>query len=84
MEFRKNNETSGLDGLRRAGVNTLESDKEIREVVDAIKKYGERDPLQIHAVNMDGFDLKVFFEKATKKNLNFFITKDLIALIEKI
>ena len=84
MEFRKTHETAGLDGLQRAGVSTLKNDKEIREVVDTIKKYGETDPLQRPALKMDGIDLKVFFEEATKKKLNFFSSKDLIAFIEKV
>jgi len=84
MEFRKANETAGLDGLQRAGVGTLKNDKEIREVVDTIMKYGETDPLQRPALEMDGIDLKVFFEEAAKKKLNFFHSKNLRIFIEKI
>ena len=84
MEFRKTNETAGLDGLQRSGVGTLKDDKEIREVVDTILKYGETDPLQRPALEMDGIDLKVFFEEAAKKKLNFFHSKNLRIFIEKI
>jgi len=84
MEFRKANETAGLDGLQRAGVGTLKDDAEIREVVNIIMKYGETDPLQRPAVQIDGIDLKVFFDEATKKKLNFFHSKNLRIFIEKI
>ena len=84
MEFRKTNETAGLDGLQRAGVGTLKNDKEIREIVDTIMKYGEADPLQISALEMDGIDLKVFFEEAARKKLNFFHSKNVRIFIRKI
>ena len=84
MEFRKTGETAGLDGLHRAGGGTLKNDKEIIEVVDLIMKYGETDPLQRPALEMDGIDLKVFFDAATKKKLNFFHSKNLRIFIDSI
>lgn len=84
MEFRRNNETAGLDGLQRSGVATLRNDEEIREVVDTIIKYGERDPLKGLALEMNQIDLKVFFDEAAKKKLNFFDSKSLKTFIDSI
>ena len=84
MEFRKTGKTAGLDGLYKAGVGTLKNDKEIREVVDLIIKYGETDPLQRPALEMDGMDLKVFFDEAIKKKLDFFHSKNLRIFIDSI
>ena len=77
MEFRKSNKTAGLDGLQKAGVGTLKNDSEIREVVNLIMQYGETDPLQRPALQVDGIDLKVFFEQAAKEKINFFHSKNL-------
>ena len=84
MEFRKTGETADLDGLQRAGIGMLKNDKEIREVVDLIMKYGEKDPLQRRSLEMDGIDLKVFFEEARKKKINFFDSKNLRIFIDSI
>lgn len=84
IEFSKSGETAGLDGLQKAGICTLKDDTEIREVVDLIMRYGEIDPLQRPVLDMDSIDLKVFFEEATKKKLNFFHSKNLRIFIEKL
>ncbi len=84
MEFRRTNKTAGLDGLQKSGIATLNSDAEIREVVDLIIKYGENDPLQRSALPMDKVDLKVFFTEAAKKRVNLVGSNELIEFVNKL
>jgi len=84
MEFRRIGETAGLDGLERAGVGMLKNDEEIREVVTLILQHGETDPLQRPFFQMDKIDLRVFFEEVRKRKLDFFNSKEITTLIDKI
>jgi len=70
MDFRKNNKTAGFDGLQKAGVATLENDREIRDLADRIVKHGEWDPLTPRDL-LDGVDLKKLFDIAAKERVNW-------------
>ncbi len=74
MEFRKNSKTAGFDGLQKAGVATLESDQEIRDLADLIIKHHETDPLERQTGLLEGVDLKKLFDTATKERVNWFRT----------
>jgi hypothetical protein len=67
MELRRTNYTGGYDGLLKAGVATLGSDKEIREIAKRIVGCGESDPIH----GLDGVNLKVLFTYAAKNKINF-------------
>ena len=73
MAFRRRNYTSGLDGLLKAGAATLNSHDETLELIDRIKRHGEKNPLgqrQLHL--FEGVDLKTFFDYAAEHRINFF------------
>ena len=70
MGFRRSNYTAGLDGLQKAGVATLQSDSEIRELVDRIIAHGELNPLGKRG-ELDNIDLKCFFDYAARERINF-------------
>ena len=83
MDFRKRHFTEGPDGLQKAGVATLESDAEIRELADQIMANNEPDPLRRNSgLFKQDMDFKVFYDYAAKERLNFF-TGDLAEAIEK-
>lgn len=62
--------TGGFDGLKKAGEATLKDDGEIREVVSLIIDHGKLTPIGING-ELDGKDLKVFFDYAAKENTHF-------------
>lgn len=74
--------TSGLDGLIKAGVSTLETDAEIRTVGKLIQAHVRSDPLNCEPEILRNVDLKKFFDYATKTKVNFFDAK-LSEIIEK-
>lgn len=71
MEFRKSNHTAGMDGLLKAGIATLESDAEIRELSNRIAAHGERHPLGDPDEQFENVNLKLLFEYAAKNRVNF-------------
>lgn len=74
MGFRRSipPETSGLDGLQRAGVATLLSNAEVQEVIDRIIAHGEKHPLgRDHETVFQGVDLLKLFKYAAKRRINF-------------
>ena len=73
MEFRAGNITGGVDGLLKSGAGTLNDSAEIRELGDMIISHGEKPPLGKNG-ELDGVDLKVFFEYAAKNRINFLRT----------
>ena len=83
MDFRKKHFTEGPDGLQKAGVATLKSDVEIRELADRIIEHNERDPLRRDSdLFMQVIDFKVLFDYAAKERFNF-LQGDLAEAIEK-
>lgn len=75
MELRRMSKTSGLDGLQKAGIATLESNAEVTELVKRIVAHGEHDPLgPDHATIFSGVDLPRFFRYAAQNRVNFFQT----------
>lgn len=75
LEFRRSSKTSGLDGLKKAGIATLESNAEVTELLDRIVAHGEPHPLgQEHAAVYSGVDLLRFFRYAAQNSVNFFRT----------
>jgi hypothetical protein len=84
MQFRRANEASGLIGLQNSGIANLKDDAEIREAVNKIINYGERDPLKNSPHPMDNIDLKTFFDEARKTKLNYFQSRQVKQLIDKI
>jgi hypothetical protein len=75
MGFRRTNYTDGLDGLKKAGIATLTSDSEMRELIDLIVKHGEDSPLGGKAHLFNTVDLKAFFDYAVKNQIDFFSVK---------
>ena len=73
MEFRRTNNTAGLDGLQRSGVAILKSDEEIRELTLLIVKHAENNPLG-NPNQFDNVNLKKFFDYTAKARTNFFST----------
>jgi hypothetical protein len=60
--------TNGWHGLIQAGVGTLKSDAEIRELLSRIKKHGELfDPGNV----IHGIDVFEFFKISAERNFNF-------------
>jgi len=82
MEFRKTNRTGGYDGLLKAGIATLESDAEIRELTKKIVAHAEMHPLGGEAGPLNEVDLKIFFDYASREGVNFHRTS-LEEVIEK-
>lgn len=70
MEFRRTNYTAGLDGLQKSGVAILESDEEIRELINLILKHSENNPLGNPSL-FNKVNLKIFFDYAAKERVNF-------------
>ena len=76
MEFRRSNQTAGLDGLQKAGIATLASGDEIEELLALIVAHGEKHPLGAdHATAFKGVDLLRFFRFAAERRVNFFQTR---------
>lgn len=72
MDFRRTNYTSGYDGLQKAGIVTLSSNDEIRELVELIVAHGEAHPLgSSHATVFQNVDLLKLFRFAAEKRVNF-------------
>lgn len=66
--------TSGLGGLQTAGVATLETDTEIRELGELIRAHGKMNPLTIESGILNNVNLKKFFDYAARERVNFFNT----------
>jgi hypothetical protein len=75
MEFRRTNQTGGYDGLQKAGVATLSTSEEIREVVDRIVAHAEQHPLGGPNSVLYSVDVKKFFDFAAKNKINFHRTE---------
>jgi hypothetical protein len=68
---------NGFDGLVRAGVATLRSDVEIRELMERIVRHGQGwDPWLI----LQGVDTHTFFRTAVERRYNFQISRSAEAL----
>ena len=78
MDFRRTNKTGGCDGLLKAGVATLESNFEIRELATRIVNHGEKNPIN----GLDTVDLKILFTYAAKNGINF-LRKPVEEIIEE-
>jgi len=75
MEFRRSKTTSGCDGLQKAGVSTLQSDEEIRELIELIGNHGETNPLGTNSAHLfESVDLKKFFDYTAWGHVNFYRT----------
>ena len=76
MELRRMGRTSGLDGLQKAGIATLETNAEVIELLGRIVAHGEPHPLgSDHATIILGVDLPRLFRYAAQKRVNFFQTR---------
>jgi hypothetical protein len=76
MDLRRSNATGGLDGLLKSGAATLESDAEIREVVQMIVAHGEKDPVGGDTgEHLRSIDLSRFFRHASSNQVNFLQTR---------
>ena len=72
MYFRKRYFTEGPDGLQKAGVATLKSDAEIRELADRIIANNEPDPLRRNSgLFKQDMDFKLFYDYAAKERFDF-------------
>jgi hypothetical protein len=72
MDFRRTNSTGGYDGLQKAGIATLASNDEIRELVELVVAHGEAHPLgSSHATVFQNVDLLKFFRFAVEKHIDF-------------
>ena len=72
MDFRRTNNTGGYDGLQKAGIATLASNHEIRELVELVVAHGEAHPLgSNHATVFENVDLLKFFSFAVEKRIDF-------------
>ncbi len=75
MEFRRSKYTSGFGGLQKAGVSTLQSDEEIRELIELIGNHGETNPLGTNSAHLfESVDLKKFFDYTAWGQVNFYRT----------
>ncbi len=75
MEFRRSKYTSGFGGLQKAGVSTLQSDEEIRELIELIGNHGETNPLGTNSAHLfESVDLKKFFDYTAWGYVNFYRT----------
>lgn len=64
--------TAGLDGLLKAGVATLQTDAEIRELGELIRAHGSLNPLTVESGRLNAVNLKKFFDYAARERVNFF------------
>lgn len=74
MGFRRSipPETSGLDGLLRAGIASLMSSDEVRDVINRIVAHGEKHPLgRDHERVFQGVELLRFFKFAADRRIDF-------------
>jgi hypothetical protein len=72
MDFRRTNYTGGYDGLQEAGIATLASNDEIRQLVELVLAHGEAHPLgSSHATVFQNVDLLKLFRFAAEKPVNF-------------
>jgi hypothetical protein len=72
MDFRRTNYTGGYDGLQKAGIATLASNNEIRQLVELVVAHGEAHPLgSSHATVFQNVDLLKLFRFAAEKPVNF-------------
>ncbi len=75
MEFRRSKYTSGFGGLQKAGVSTLQSDEEIRELIELIGNHGETNPLGTNSAHLfESVDLKKFFDYTAWGHVDFYRT----------
>jgi len=72
MEFRRTNNTGGYDGLQKAGLATLASNDEIRELLELVIAHGEAHPLgSNHASVFKDVDLLKLFRFSAEKRVDF-------------
>jgi hypothetical protein len=72
MDFRRTNYTGGYDGLQKAGIATLGSNEEVRELIELIVAHGEAHPLGSgHATVFQNMDLLKLFRFAAEKTRQF-------------
>src|SRR5882724_2799814 len=65
MQLRRTNQTSGYDGLQKAGAATLQSHEEVEEVLHLVVAHGEAHPLGAnHKFMFSGVDLLRLFKYA--------------------
>jgi hypothetical protein len=74
----------GLHGLIKAGVGTLQNDREIREVCDRVVRHGEETPLGKSKELLEGVDLYRFFEVARDCGYDFIDTGKPEDVVEKL
>lgn len=84
MEASKAGKRSGLDGLLKAGVGNLKSDKEIREVCRRITGHGDHSPLSALGNYADKIDLHRFFRLTIDRKINLYTTPDVQKLINEL
>ncbi|MDF9392560.1 MULTISPECIES: hypothetical protein [Methylococcus] len=75
LEFDTKHKASGLDGLLKSGIATLETDAEIREVGRSVRAHGKQNPLSLESGILDNVNLKKFFDYAARESVNFYITE---------
>lgn len=83
MNFRRSNETDGLDGLKRAGTATLYTDEEIVELINMIMKYDQANPLGCHRESLTKVSLKKFFDVIANREVNLFDDQSVKGIIAK-
>jgi hypothetical protein len=72
MDFRRTNQTGGYDGLQKAGLATLASNDEIRDLLELVVAHGEAHPLgSNHAALFKDVDLLKLFRFAAEKRVDF-------------
>lgn len=71
LAFRRSNQTSGFDGLQKAGIATLNSTAEIQEVIDHIVAHGEKHPFGRYETLFRGVDLLRFFRYTAEHRIDF-------------
>ena len=76
MEFRRSGRTGGYDGLQGAGIATLASNEDIKEVLALIVAYGEMHPLgSNHQAVFRDVDVLKLFRYAAAQRINFVTAK---------
>jgi hypothetical protein len=61
---------SGVKGLIRAGISTLETDKDIREAIKIIEKHGSKNPFGSKYILFNAKDLFRFFDYISRNNID--------------
>lgn len=75
MQFRQTRYTGGYDGLQKAGIATLKSNEEIKELINLIIDHGELNPMgRDNEEFFKDVNLMVFFKYAATNAINFHMT----------